>query len=111
MILSALGAHNKIVVFFQPTDMRCGRYRLSQIIQSYIGVSPLSGDWFLFFNKRKTSIKILFYTHGGFVVCHKVLEQGTFQLPKRETITVAELFCILEGIEISQRKKRKRYSM
>lgn len=58
-MLGTLSSGNKIVVFFQPADLRCGRYGLAGVAES-AGYKLTSGDWFVFFNKRRTATKILY---------------------------------------------------
>lgn len=108
-MLAHLSCGNRIVVCFEPTDMRCGRYRLARLAELLL-CDPVSGDWFVFFNKRRTATKIMYYAGGGYAVWHKVLERGTYDLPQRREISLAELLCILEGIDVSNVKKKLRYS-
>lgn len=95
------------------TDMRKGFNGLSGLVRQYIDHELLSGDAFIFMNKRRDRIKILVWDRTGFVVWYKVLEQGTFELPAAENDTLemswTNLQLLVEGIEIKSVKRRKRY--
>mgnify|MGYP001800524137 CR=1 FL=1 len=64
-------------------------------------------------NKRRDRVKILVWDRTGVVVLHKVLEQGTFELPTagKDTLEMSwtDIQLFLEGIEIKSVKRRKRY--
>ena len=95
------------------TDMRKGFNGLSGLVRAYMSHELLSGDVFLFLNRRHDRIKLLVWDRTGFVVWYKVLEQGTFELPdaKNDTLELSwtDLQLLLEGIEIKTVKRRKRY--
>ena len=101
----------RIFVCREPTDMRCGRYLLASRAKSHIGKDPLSGHLFLFFNKRRTSVKVLYFDRSGYAVWHKVLEQGSYGSPTKDELVEAELACLLEGIDISLAPRKKRFSL
>lgn len=95
------------------TDMRKGFNGLSGLVRQHFQHDLLSGDVFVFLNKRRDRIKLLVWDRNGFVVAYKVLEQGTFELPASEKSTLelswTDLQLLLEGIEIKSVKRRKRY--
>lgn len=109
-----IGPCSEIFLFTGPTDMRkafdglCGEIRRCEISD------PLSGNLFVFTNRRRDRLKILYWDRHGFWLFYKRLEQGRFQLPpcadSRAALQVAydQLLMILEGIELSARR-RKRY--
>lgn len=99
----------RIFVCREATDMRCGRHRLAARVREIIGQDPLSGHLFLFFNKRRTSVKVLYFDKSGYAVWHKVLERGTFGLLPRLELDRAELACVLDGIELHTTSRRKHY--
>jgi transposase len=70
---------------------------------------PLSGDVFIFLNRRRTHIKLLVWDRSGFVLYYKRLEEGTFELPKSETPTWDQLVMMLEGVSMKKVQYRKRY--
>jgi transposase len=97
-----------------PTDMRKGFNGLSGLVRQYIRQGALlSGDVFIFLNKRRDRIKLLVWDRDGWVVWYKVLERGTFELPRCEEdsleLSFTDLQLLLAGIEITSVKRRKRY--
>ena len=97
-------------------DMRKSYDGLSGLVRSDLGADPLSGDVFIFLNRRRTQMKILVWDRSGFVVWSKRLERGTFELPRPATIGASislrweELVLILEGVSLGSIRRRKRYS-
>lgn len=57
---------------------------LSGLVRQNISHELLSGDVFIFLNKRRDRVKLLVWDRNGFIVWYKVLEQGTFELPAGE---------------------------
>ena len=78
-------------------------------------LDAFGGHLFVFANRRRDRIKILYWDRDGFAVWAKRLEEGTYAMPfgeaaeKRREITAAELGALLSGIDLSQAKRRKRY--
>ena len=73
---------------------------------------PFSGHLFVFFNRPRDRVKLLFWDRSGFCLYYKRLERGTFHFRCEEThaeIDGAELLLILEGIELSAATRQKRY--
>jgi len=105
----------KIFVYTQPADMRSGFNKLGMLASSFMGHDPMSGHLFVYFNKTGDKCKILFWDRTGFCIWYKHLQQGTFEKianPSDRTsleIDIAKLTLILEGIDISQARQRKRY--
>lgn len=95
------------------TDMRKGANGLSGLVGAHIGHELLSGDAFIFINKRRDRVKLLVWDRDGFVVWYKVLEQGTFELPTAKNAALemswTDIQLFLEGIEIKSVRRRKRY--
>ena len=94
--------------------MRKGFDGLSGLVKSGLGRDPLSGDVFVFVNRRRTHIKLLVWDRTGFVVYYKRLERGTFQLPDTEktgTLRWGQLLLMLEGVELQTVRYRKRFSL
>ncbi len=83
------------------------------MVSSHLGKDPLSGDLYVFRNKRGDRLKILAWQGDGFALYLRRLEKGTFTFPKADTaevsITATELAMILGGIELGSAKTRPRY--
>ena len=97
------------------TDMRKGFDSLCGIVHEEFKMNPLSGDVFIFLSRTRTRIKFLHWQGDGFAIYFKRLENGTFELPRdfqsSSTILLSssQLMLIMEGIQLSSVKKRKRY--
>ena len=94
------------------TDMRKSFRGLPAIVQNTVGRDPLRG-LYVFCNRRRNRLKILFYDRGGYWVCAKRLEQGTFAWPEvggtSLEMTPEELALLLGGIDLAQTKRRPWY--
>ena len=111
-----LPANVKLYLAEEPVDFRRGFDGLAAIVEHQFGLSPLSGHVFVFLNKRRNQIRLLFWERDGFCLVSKRLESGTFRRKKRDgagvthfEIDTAELVLLLEGIEVSSMRRRKRY--
>ena len=98
-----------------PTDMRKGFDGLSGIVRTFMQGDPAAGDVFVFVNKSRTHIKLLFWDGDGFVIFYKRLERGTFAVPPAgdasRQLRREELVLMLEGIDQVTTRKRLRYSL
>jgi transposase len=96
------------------TDMRKGFDSLCGIVRSEFKMNPLSGDVFIFLSRTRTRIKFLQWQGDGFAIYFKRLEKGTFEFSEKikgsaGLISSQQLMLIMEGIQLSSVKKRKRY--
>jgi transposase len=71
---------------------------------------PLSGHLFVFLNRRRDRLKVLYWDRCGFCLFYKRLEQGRFAVLTAEEIGARELLCVLEGIELSTTRARRWYT-
>lgn len=108
----------KIFLYAQPADLRRGYDGLAAIVESAMEEDPLSGSLFVFVNKRGNRIKALYWDRDGYAIWMKRLESGTLELPQCDDpaatslkITASQLSLILEGIELSSIRRRKRYRL
>jgi transposase len=96
-------------------DMRKSFDGLSGLVSNELGRDPLSGEVFIFLNRRGNLIKLLRWEAGGFVLYYKRLEEGTFSPPileERSTlIKWPELVLMLEGIEMKEYKHKPRFKL
>lgn len=99
----------------QPTDMRKSFDGLSGVVRGHMSGDPLAGDVFVFVNRSRTHIKLLFFDGDGFVLLHKRLERGTFAFEPTESaarqLRRDELVLMLEGVDRIATKKRTRFSL
>jgi hypothetical protein len=121
----------RIFVYTGPTDMRRSFDGLAGMTEELIGKDPTSGHLFLFRNRRRDRVKILYWDRDGLCIWYKRLEEGTFQLPgdhagsssvgttSRQSnndeapasieIRADELAMLLGGVDLSSVRRRKRY--
>jgi len=98
------------------TDLRKGFDGLAGIVRSEFRLDPLSGHLFVFTNRRRNLVKILFWDRTGFAVLAKRLSRGSYVLPTaipddvdHVEVEAAELALMLEGIDLRGAKRRKRW--
>jgi transposase len=96
----------------EPVDMRKSYDGLSGCVEQILGADPLSGHLFVFFNRRRTQVKILVWDRTGYCIYSKRLELGQFAVPSSSTVSDwPRLLLLLEGIDLSGAKQRKRFSL
>ena len=107
----------RIFVAAGPTDMRKGFDGLCGIVSSTLGQEPTCGHLFLFINRRRDKLKILYWDGDGLALWYRRLEQGTFQTPvvkdaqSSVEIRSDELTMLVRGIDYSRVRRRKRFSI
>ena len=88
---------------------------LTGLVQSEMKKDPLSGEVFLFINRKNDRIKLLRWESGGFVLYYKRLEKGTLTRPKKlsegvcHVISWPELVMLIEGIVIEKYRQKTRF--
>jgi transposase len=110
-----LGLTGRARVFIAPeaTDLHLSFDRLAGLVRHRLRGDPLSGDVFAFFNRPRTTVKILQFDGSGFSIHHRRLEEGTFQLPTvpagatRVEVDAATLGMILEGVDLRAPRRRR----
>jgi transposase len=115
----ALPPQIRIFLYGLPTDMRKSFNGLVALTESVLKQDPLSGSLFVFVNRRRDRIKILYWGQTGFCIWYQQLQKGTYQLPTEdalkdlETIEVTrpELSLILDGIDLSSARQRMRFQL
>ena len=101
-------------LYRHPTDIRKSFDGLSGIVHNELAQNPLSGDVFIFLNKRRTHIKLLAFEGDGFALYYKRLEKGAYELPvfsgdNGSVLTASQLQLILSGVSLKNIKYRPRY--
>lgn len=100
----------------KPTDMRKGLEGLHALVLQVFDRDPLDGHLFLFVNRRRDRLKMLWWDRDGMAIFYKRLEAGTYQFPPASgdsegiEIDSTELAMMLTGIDIQSAKRRKRYA-
>lgn len=80
--LDAVGAAPKVLLCAGATDMRKGFEGLRVLVERQMGANALSGQLFVFCNRRADRLKVLWWDGSGLWVCAKRLEKGSFSWPK-----------------------------
>jgi transposase len=87
-----------------PLDMRRGFDRLAEQVRTILLQDPLSGHLFVFANRSRERLKILWWDQGGYCIYYKRLEKGTFQFPSSKEKSIAlssqQLLKLLSGCAI-----------
>lgn len=109
----AFSPGRRYFLYRHQTDMRKGFDGLSGLVRDGLEKNPLSGDVFIFFNKRRTQVKLLVWDQDGFSIYYKRLESGTYELPATTSpeLRSDELMLILQGISLRSVRRRKRYAL
>jgi transposase len=108
-----LGAATRIFVATGATDMRLGFNGLYALVVGRLKQDPQSGHLFLFANKRRDRMKILFFDNFSLWVCARRMEKGRLHWPCSEDgrvqLTREEFSLLIGGIDLSGTTKRKWY--
>ncbi len=99
-----IGAGVPVFVAHEAVDMRKSIDGLAALVQASLPVSPLSGSLFVFFNRGRDKVKLLWWDRHGFWLAYKRLERGRFRVPCADRLTLTDLALVLEGIDLSVRR-------
>jgi transposase len=111
-----LPASVRVYLCLSPCDMRRSFDGLHALVRDHLGLDAFAGHLYLFANKRRDRLKILYWDRDGFAIWAKRLEQGGYVIPsgepgsRRIEVTSEELSALLSGIDLSTATRRKRYS-
>lgn len=109
----------RVLLLRRPTDMRKSFHGLVALVESQLQQDPLSGTLFVFVNRRRDRMKILYWGQTGFCIWYQQLQKGTYQLPQPESlhqddsleVTRAQLSLILDGIDLASIRQRTRFQL
>lgn len=97
------------------TDMRRGIDTLASMVIGELASDPRSGDCFVFVGRDRRRLKVLVWDDGGYWLCAKRLDGGTFAMPAvddalttRVTLSPACMHLMLAGIDVKSARYRKR---
>jgi transposase len=112
MMLS-LPSSVRIWLATRATDLRKSFDSLAEVVRQQLHGDPLSGQLFVFRNRRGDRLKLLYWDEDGYVLVYKRLEVGTFRFPQSETtgveIRAADLQMLLDGVDFEKVKRQRRY--
>ena len=105
----------RIYVANTAVDLRWGVDRLAGLVAEYFGQSPRDGALFVFLNKARNRLKILFFDSTGAWLLYKRLDRGTFPLPvtldahaAHIEVSAEELTILLRGLETGRAQRIRR---
>ena len=111
-----LPASVRVYLATAPRDMRRSFDGLHALVSAVLRLDAFAGHLFVFANKRRDRVKILYWDRDGLVVWAKRLERGRFQIPgggdaASPTIEVdaVTLAMMIGGVDLDTAKRRKRY--
>ena len=99
---------NKILVYRDPIDMRKGFEGLSALVEVGFAEDLTSGSYFVFLNRQKNRMKILYWDSDGLAIWYKRLEKGKFGETQHEEMNKMEFLLMLENIVPKRMPKRYR---
>jgi transposase len=96
------------------TDMRKAINGLSMLVEQAMDLNPFSGDLFVFCNRQRTIIKILYWDNNGFCLWSKRLEKHRFKWPAAAddvvAINIRQLSWLLAGLDLTSAHERLYFS-
>ena len=110
-----LPASVRVYLCTSACDMRKSFDGLHALVTQSMQLDAFGGHLFVFSNRRRDRIKILYWDRDGFALWYKRLEKGTFRFPEakdgRVEVTPAEMAAVLEGIDLSRARRQARFSL
>ena len=109
----------RIFAYAVPCDMRKSFNGLVALTEAELKQDPLSGDFFVFLNRRRDRVKILYWGQTGYCIWYQQLQKGTYQLPGQDAlsdqdtleVTRSQLSLILDGIDLASVRQRPRFQL
>lgn len=105
----SLSPATRIFLAIDPIDMRKSFNGLYALVETVLHQQPLSGHIFLFTNRLKNRVKLIYWDGSGLWVCAKRLERGSFGWPVGEGASCClrpeELQLLLHGMEGKPRRR------
>ena len=106
----ALGGNPQFFLCIKPVDMRKSFEGLGGVVQNIFQEDVLCGHYFIFINRSRDRMKVLYWDKDGFVIWYKRLESGMFSptILKNNKLDRREFLMLLEGITPKHIQKRYR---
>jgi transposase len=107
----------RIFLSVEPADMRRSFDGLAALVEQVLQQDPLSGHVFVFQNRRRDRVKLLYWDRDGYALWYKRIEAGVFRFPmvgrdsnvRSLEIEPTDLAMLLEGIDLSSVRRSPRY--
>jgi transposase len=100
----------RILAYRHPVDMRKQFDGLVSIVQNELREDPLSGSLYVFINRRRNYVKLVFWDRTGYCLFAKRLERGRFSLPgEGDTFELTEqaFRLLLDGILLGGKRRTR----
>ncbi len=106
----SLSPATRVFVALEPVDLRQGFNGLHGLVQNRLGADPLNGHLYLFTNRRRNRLKVLYWDGSGLWLCTKRLEKGTFGWPPSSqagsvsaSLSAEDFRLLVSGLELRSR--------
>lgn len=105
----AFPGKTRLFLYHEPIDMRKGFEGLSTLVNVAFQGELTSGAYFIFLNRQRNLMKVLYWDHDGLAIWQKRLEKGCFAKNNQHGVLLErrDFFMLLEGI--TPRRLQKRY--
>jgi len=106
----SLTGNPRIFLYKKPMNMRKSFEGLSAMVEKEFSIPLTSGAFFVFLNRRKDRMKILYWDSDGLAIWAKRLEKGRFsnKATEKTCMNRREFFLLLEGV--TPKRLNLRYS-
>lgn len=106
------GPHTRVYLAVGATDLRRSIDGLAATVAAGLALDPLSSHWFVFCNRARDKLKILYWDHNGYWLYYRRLERGRFAWPvaapnEALCITPRQLAWLLDGLAIEQSRAHR----
>ena len=100
----------RILAYREPVDMRKQFDGLLGVVTNVMAEDPLTGTLFVFFNRRRNYLKLVYWDRTGFCLFAKRLERGRFVLPSsaaKQELNAQTFRLLLDGIPLGRRSQMR----
>lgn len=109
---------NNVFVATEPVNLHFSFDRLAGIVREQLGEDPRGDAIFVFHNRRRTHLKILWHDSRGYLLLYKRLDRGTYRIPlaippgaKSVKVSRREMGIIFKGVDRRLLRQRKKTAM
>lgn len=105
----------QVFMAVDPVDLRKGFDGLRAAVETVFERDVFDGHLFLFLNRRRDRVKILWWDRDGLAIFYKRLERGSYEVPGHDAgvrqlqLDATQLSLLLSGVQLDSVKRRRRY--
>lgn len=96
----------QVMLYQKPVDMRKSIDGLSQVVIDYLSSDPGDGTVYIFINRGRDKIKLLYWERNGFCIWYKRLEKQKFIIPQIRgevlVLTPEQFNWLIDGLDVSK---------